>query len=157
MSICGVLCNANLLNQTLTQNICSIILNALDIPMKFSSPPDRDYYYAQVWDVVRKIPPGNVATYGQIASMIPPPTRMTATDYRAWGARWVGGAMAACPADVPWQRVINAQGRISLRKGGGHNRQRQLLEEEGIVFDERQRVDLDRYGWKNTIKENLDK
>jgi len=55
--------------------------------------------------------------------------------------------MAACPDDVPWQRIINAQGKISLR-GGGENRQRELLEDEGVVFDDRERVDLKRYGWK---------
>jgi methylated-DNA-protein-cysteine methyltransferase-like protein len=55
--------------------------------------------------------------------------------------------MAACPEDVPWQRVINAQGKISLRPGGGGQMQRQLLEEEGIEFDERERINLKRYGW----------
>ena len=116
--------------------------------MKFTSPPDRDYYYAQVWDVVRQIPEGNVATYGQIADLIPPPGKMNESDYRAWGARWVGGAMAACPSDVPWQRVINAQGKISLRRGGGKERQRHLLENEGIIFDNKERIDLKRFGWK---------
>jgi methylated-DNA-protein-cysteine methyltransferase-like protein len=115
--------------------------------MKFSSPPDRDFYYAQVWDIVRQIPLGKVATYGQIASMISPPEGMSESNYRAWGARWVGGAMAACPADVPWQRVINAQGKISIRRGGGKLHQRQLLEGEGIVFDDHERVDLGQYGW----------
>jgi methylated-DNA-protein-cysteine methyltransferase-like protein len=117
-------------------------------PMKFTSPPDKAYFFNQVWDVVRKIPRGKVATYGQVALLIPPPGGMSESDYRAWGARWVGGAMAACPADVPWQRVINAQGKISLRRGGGQTRQRQLLEDEGIVFDERQRVDLKEFGWE---------
>jgi methylated-DNA-protein-cysteine methyltransferase-like protein len=55
--------------------------------------------------------------------------------------------MAACPADVPWQRVINAQGKISVRKGGGSLEQRALLEAEGVEFDDRERVDLARYGW----------
>jgi methylated-DNA-protein-cysteine methyltransferase-like protein len=72
---------------------------------------------------------------------------MNPPDYEAWGARWVGGAMAACPDNVPWQRVVNAQGKISLRKGGGFLRQRELLEEEGVKFDQKDRIDLDRYGW----------
>jgi methylated-DNA-protein-cysteine methyltransferase-like protein len=59
----------------------------------------------------------------------------------------VGGAMAACPNDVPWQRVINAQGKVSQRRGGGEKLQRHLLEEEGVVFDEHDRVDLKKYGW----------
>ena len=118
--------------------------------MKFSSPPDRVLFYAQVWEVVRKIPAGKVATYGQVAAMIPPPEGMSESDYRAWGARWVGGAMSACPANVPWQRVINAQGKISIRRGEGHIRQRQLLEEEGIVFDNQDRVDLKQYRWSGS-------
>jgi methylated-DNA-protein-cysteine methyltransferase-like protein len=71
---------------------------------------------------------------------------MSEQDYRAFGARWVGGAMAACPEGVPWQRVINAQGKISLR-GGSETRQRELLESEGVIFDSRDRVDLQRFGW----------
>jgi methylated-DNA-protein-cysteine methyltransferase-like protein len=114
---------------------------------RFTSPPDRQVYNAQVWELVRQIPPGKVSTYGQIAAMIPPPGGMNEKDYLAWGARWVGGAMAACPADVPWQRVINAQGKISIRKGGGSLMQRSLLEAEGVEFDDRERVDLARYGW----------
>jgi methylated-DNA-protein-cysteine methyltransferase-like protein len=54
--------------------------------------------------------------------------------------------MAACPQDVPWQRVINSQGKISPRPGAA--RQRQLLEEEGIEFDERDKLDFKRFGWK---------
>ncbi len=53
--------------------------------------------------------------------------------------------MAHCPDGVPWWRVINAQGRISAREGA--ERQRGLLEGEGVVFDERGRVDLNRFGW----------
>ncbi len=114
----------------------------------FSSPPDPSAYNATVWEIVRQIPPGKVSTYGQIAGLIPPPGGMNLRDYDAFGARWVGGAMAACPPDVPWQRVINSQGKISLRPGGGHEVQRKLLEEEGIVFDERERVDLKKYRWE---------
>jgi methylated-DNA-protein-cysteine methyltransferase-like protein len=60
----------------------------------------------------------------------------------------VGGAMAACPADVPWQRVINSQGKVSLRKGGGGEEQRRLLEAEGVLFDEKERVDLSEFAWE---------
>jgi methylated-DNA-protein-cysteine methyltransferase-like protein len=66
-------------------------------------------------------------------------------EYEAFGPRWVGGAMAACPPDVPWQRVINAQGKISLRRGA--EQQRELLEAEGVTFDARERIDLKFYGW----------
>lgn len=112
----------------------------------FTSPPDPMGFKLQVWQIVRQIPPGKVATYGQIASLIPTPPGMSPQDFRAFGARWVGGAMAACPDDVPWQRVINAQGKISLR-GGGEEHQRQLLEAEGVIFDVRNRVDLKQYSW----------
>jgi methylated-DNA-protein-cysteine methyltransferase-like protein len=66
-------------------------------------------------------------------------------EYKAFGPRWVGDAMAACPGDVPWQRVINSQGKISQRPGA--ERQRQLLEEEGIVFV-KDKVDLKLYQWR---------
>lgn len=113
---------------------------------KYTSPTNRDAYNATVWEIVRQIPAGKVATYGQIAALIPAPEGTGGSGYRAWGARWVGGAMAACPPDVPWQRVINAQGKISLRKGA--NQQRQLLEAEGVTFDDRDRIDLVKFGWQ---------
>jgi methylated-DNA-protein-cysteine methyltransferase-like protein len=115
--------------------------------MRYTSPPNREAFNALVWEIVRQIPTGRVSTYGFVAKLIPPPERMTLKDYEAWGSRWVGGAMAACPDNVPWQRVINSQGKISIRKGGGHLRQRKLLEEEGVIFDERERVDLSNFGW----------
>jgi methylated-DNA-protein-cysteine methyltransferase-like protein len=111
----------------------------------FASPPNLHAFHAQVWDVVHQIPPGKVTTYGQIAKMIPPPEGVDAKSYLAFGPRWVGGAMAACPPDVPWQRVINAQGKISLRAGA--EEQRRLLEAEGVEFDERERIDLHLFGW----------
>jgi methylated-DNA-protein-cysteine methyltransferase-like protein len=113
----------------------------------FSSPPDPQAYYRQVWDLVREVPHGRVATYGQIAKMLPPPTGVEIETYAAFGPRWVGGAMAACPDDVPWQRVINSQGKISPRPGGAQ-KQRLLLEEEGVMFDAKDRIDLKKYGWQ---------
>ena len=85
-----------------------------------------------------------MATYGQIALMLPPPAGVDFESYRAFGPRWVGGAMAACPDDVPWQRVINSQGKISERPGA--EKQRLLLEGEGIEFV-KDKVDLKKYGW----------
>lgn len=113
----------------------------------YTSPPDPLAFNTQVWEIVREIPRGKISTYGQIALMIPPPEGVAADEYRAVGARWVGAAMAACPDDVPWQRVINAQGKVSVRRGGGEQLQRHLLEEEGVEFDDRDRVDLKRYVW----------
>ena len=95
--------------------------------------------YEKIYHVVRQIPVGKVATYGQIAKII---DRCT--------ARMVGYAMAALPSnvDVPWQRVINHRGEISRRsRGDGCLRQRKLLEEERIGFDPKGRVDLKKVLW----------
>lgn len=95
--------------------------------------------YERIYAVVRQIPPGKVATYGQVSAIVGGCT-----------ARMVGYAMAALPfgTDVPWQRVINRQGKISLRSSGlGSARQRQLLEAEGVEFDSRDRIDFDEVGW----------
>jgi len=113
--------------------------------MSFTSPPDPIIYNHQVWDVVRQIPPGKVATYGQIAKLIPTPEGVGEKAYLSLGPRWVGSAMAKCPEDVPWQRVINSKGEISIRPGG--EEQRHLLEDEGVEFNDRGRVDLVRFGW----------
>lgn len=113
--------------------------------MNYPSPPDPQAYYEQVWHLVRQIPYGRVATYGQIAHMIPAPDDIDPAEYKAFSPRWVGSAMAACPPDVPWQRVINSQGKISKRPGA--EKQRQLLEEEGVMFV-KDKVDLKLYQWR---------
>jgi methylated-DNA-protein-cysteine methyltransferase-like protein len=113
----------------------------------FSSPPHPAEFNARVWELVRQVPRGRVTTYGRVAELLGIPAGVEAGTYRTHGARWVGGAMAACPADVPWQRVFNSQGKISIRSGGGHLKQLALLEAEGVEFDEKQRVDLARFEW----------
>lgn len=113
--------------------------------MHYIPPPNQQAYYEQVWNLVRQIPRGKVATYGQIAQMLPPPVGVEVEAYQAFSPRWVGNAMAACPDDVPWQRVINSQGKISQRPGA--ERQRHLLEQEGIMFV-KDKVDLKLYRWK---------
>ncbi|MGE5072489.1 MAG: MGMT family protein [Anaerolineae bacterium] len=112
---------------------------------RFTSPPDPTQFNERVWQLVRQVPRGKVATYGQIALMLPPPQGVDFDSYRAFAPRWVGSAMAACPDDVPWQRVINSQGKISERAGA--EKQRQLLEEEGVVFV-KDKIDLKKYGWR---------
>lgn len=95
--------------------------------------------YQRIRTIVRQIPPGSVATYGQIAAIVGSCT-----------ARMVGYAMAnlAPESDVPWQRVINAQGKISPRGDPlSSERQRVLLQEEGIVFGANGQVNLRRYRW----------
>ena len=113
--------------------------------MQTKSPPNQQEYNEQVWTLVRQVPQGKVVTYGQIAQMIPPPTGMEPQEYKAYGPRWVGDAMAACPNDVPWQRVINAQGKISDRPGS--QTQRHRLEQEGIAFVN-DKVNLKLYQWQ---------
>ena len=119
----------------------------------FASPPNLKAYYEQVWNIARQIPVGRVATYGQIAKLIPPPVGVELEAYAAFAPRWVGGAMAACPDDVPWQRVINSQGKISERPGA--ERQRPLLEAEGIIFDAKDRIDLKKYGWSGRNEDDI--
>jgi methylated-DNA-protein-cysteine methyltransferase related protein len=123
-------------------------------------PPDPAAFNALVWLIVRQIPAGQVSTYGQIASMIPAPAGADETDYQRLGAVWVGKAMNAVSArddgDVPWQRVINSQGGISLPEGSrAAVQQRQRLEQEGVTFDSRQRVDLKRWGWDGPLEDWL--
>jgi len=120
---------------------------------QFTSSPNKQAFNEKVWVIVRQIPPGKVTSYGQIAAMIPPPEGMNPKSYDAFAARWVGGAMAACPNDVPWQRVINSQGKLSVRAGA--ELQRELLESEGIVFNERSRVNFKEFGWQGPTEEWL--
>ncbi len=122
--------------------------SAIHQAQRYISPPHREDYNRKVWVLVRQIPVGKVSTYGKIAGLIDPPEGMDPKSYLAFGARWVGGAMANCPQDVPWQRVINSQGKVSLRPGTGGNQQRELLESEGVIFDDHDRVDLKVYAWE---------
>lgn len=107
--------------------------------------PARDVFYQTVWMIARMIPPGKVSTYGQIAGFIPCPEGVDEQLYAAYRARWAGSAMAACPDDVPWQRVVNSQGKVSERAGAAH--QRALLEAEGVGFDARGKINLRYFGW----------
>ena len=113
-----------------------------------SAPGRRKAYGAKVYAIVRAIPPGRVMTYGGIAAFIPPPAGTNWTGYVRVRARWVGYAMAVCPDDVPWQRVVNAQGRISSRPGFSPALQRALLKKEGVRFDRSGQLDLNVLGWK---------
>jgi methylated-DNA-protein-cysteine methyltransferase-like protein len=99
-------------------------------------------FQRRVWRLVVKIPRGKVATYGQIAVWLGWPRR----------ARMVGMAMRHCPTGVPWQRVVNAQGGISLRAAfGSMLTQRILLEQEGVTL-RGGRVPLSRYRWQGPRK-----
>lgn len=97
-----------------------------------------DGFYQRVYQIVARVPPGKVVTYGQIARHLGMPQR----------ARTVGWAMRRCPGDLPWHRVVNAQGGLSQGAYLGRcSLQRALLEEEGVTFDSAGRVDLMAFGW----------
>jgi methylated-DNA-protein-cysteine methyltransferase-like protein len=96
--------------------------------------------YERIYTIVRRIPSGRVATYGQVARLAG----------LAGHARQVGYALHALPngTTVPWHRVVNAQGAVSRRAvPGAELEQRLRLEAEGIPFDGRGRVSLDRFHW----------
>ncbi|MDF1521076.1 MAG: MGMT family protein [Brevefilum sp.] len=102
---------------------------------------DDQKLYQRIYAMVRQIPPGRVTSYGRIAELVGGCT-----------ARMVGYAMAALKRgiapDVPWQRVVNAKGKISVHGDGiGNAMQRSILEDEGIQFDESDRIDFSRFGW----------
>lgn len=110
----------------------------LDCPVMPSTPSST---HSRILAVVRRIPRGRVATYGQVAALAGLPRQ----------PRLVGYALHALPSStaVPWHRVINAKGMISIRSMGGPSlSQRLLLEREGVTFDARGRVSLERYQWK---------
>lgn len=96
--------------------------------------------HARILAVVRRIPAGRVATYGQVAALAGLPRH----------ARLVGYALHALPEEsrVPWHRVVNAAGKISLRRGVGPALQRALLEREGVAFGPNVTISLARYAWR---------
>lgn len=98
-------------------------------------------FFEQVYRLVRRVPRGRVTSYGAVARMLGHPR----------AARTVGWALHSLPegSDVPWQRVINSQGRIPAA-GREHaaDLQRALLEAEGITFDAHGVVDWERFGWE---------
>ena len=94
-------------------------------------------FFARVYALVRKIPRGRVVTYGQVARALGAPH----------GARTEGWAMRVCPAQVPWHRVVNARGEISLRPATGYHEQRVRLKAEGVQFGRTGMIDLKKYGF----------
>lgn len=96
--------------------------------------------YQRIYTVVRRIPPGRIATYGQVAAIAG----------LSGQARQVGYALHNLSADtaVPWHRVINAKGQVSRRSTPGWETEQQLrLEDEGVAFDSHGRADLKNLRW----------
>ena len=96
-------------------------------------------FYNKTLNIIRQIPYGKVVTYGQIAVIAGKPKSARQV---AWILHSSSGKEG-----LPWHRVINRKGMISLKEGYGYELQRKLLEDEGIVFDERNTIDLSRYSW----------
>jgi methylated-DNA-protein-cysteine methyltransferase-like protein len=113
-------------------------------PAAFGAPS----FYQACWEVVREVPPGKVVTYGQVATWLDSPRSARAVGYAMFNVD-----TRAHPG-VPWHRVINAKGEISV--GGNIHRpdvQRKMLEAEGVTFDEQGRVDLRRVRWEGAAVE----
>lgn len=93
----------------------------------------------KIIETIRAIPEGRVSTYGTVAAL--------AGNRR--GARQVSRILHSCSRteNLPWHRVINREGRISLGRFQGHDEQKRLLLAEGVRFDATGRIDLDRFGW----------
>ncbi len=108
-------------------------------------------FFERVYLVVQRIPAGKVASYGQIAALLGHPQ----------AARTVGWALSSLTSqragEVPWQRVINSAGRISISRADlSADLQRALLEEEGVAFDENEHVDWNRFGWEGMDWEEIE-
>ena len=98
-----------------------------------------DSFQQRIWQIVAAIPAGRVATYGDVAQLAGSPR----------AARQVGGVLSRLPqgSTLPWHRVVNRHGAISLQ-GDGLFRQRDALEAEGVVVSDDGRIDLEAYRWR---------
>ena len=100
-------------------------------------------WYQNVWKVVSEIPPGHVLTYGEVARL---------SGNAGW-ARRVSQALRRAPRkmNLPWHRVINAQGKIAFPEdSSGWTRQKEMLEDEGVVFM-KGKIHLERFGYRGAV------
>tara|TARA_Y100001936_G_C15814712_1_gene528494 strand:+ start:402 stop:713 length:312 start_codon:yes stop_codon:yes gene_type:complete len=101
--------------------------------------PKSSNIFKKIYRIINSIPYGQVATYGQIAQLVP-----------VSSARVVGFALSRLPdseKNTPWHRVINRDGKISSRNPNDVMLQRKLLISEGVKFDNNGKVDLKTFGW----------
>jgi methylated-DNA-protein-cysteine methyltransferase-like protein len=104
--------------------------------------------YKKIWEQAALIPAGQVASYGQVAKQAGLPRR---------GARMVARAVAAAPREMelPWHRIVNAQGCISIPKTSArYEQQQELLRAEGVPVKDG-KLDIDKHGWSPTLDELL--
>ncbi|MEM6987183.1 MAG: MGMT family protein [Pseudomonadota bacterium] len=107
-------------------------------------PEPNTAFRQRVWDFVRSIPCGRVVSYGQIARAVGPNDGDDPHAYQREGARWVGAALAKCPTDVPWHRVVNSRGKVTYQAAA--QQQHALLVLEGIHLTGGV-VDMRQYQW----------
>lgn len=105
-----------------------------------------------VWKIVRQIPSGKVSTYGQIASMLPCPKLVEPEEFQKLAPKWVGQSMNMVSGvdnqNIPWWRVINAKGGISLPEGSAAAlKQLTRLKKEGVTFNAKEQTDFAEFGW----------
>ncbi len=96
-------------------------------------------FYESVIDIIKRIPPGKVATYGEIADYVGNKRAARQVSY-ILNSSWE-------KHKLPWHRVVNSKGGISLRKGHGYELQKKLLKREGIIFNEEDCIDLKKFQW----------
>jgi methylated-DNA-protein-cysteine methyltransferase-like protein len=96
-------------------------------------------FYERVVSAIKAIPRGRVATYGRIARVAGNPGAARQVAYILHSS--------SQKAALPWHRVVNSKGGISLKRGHGYEMQRQLLLDEGVAFDMNDRIDLNHYAW----------
>lgn len=112
---------------------------------QLSESESESNFLKKVLKIVRRIPWGKILTYGQVATIAGSPR----------ASRIVGGILfwQGPWSKLPWQRVINAQGKISTYRVGCGEKQRALLEGEGLVFRKDDSIDLKKYQWRPTVRE----
>jgi len=100
-------------------------------------------FFQRVVDIIQRIPNGKVATYGQIAAYAGNPHAARQVAYILHSA--------SQKKNLPWHRVVNSKGGISLKPRHGYELQKQLLKKEGIAFDANDYIDLKRFQWEVVV------
>ncbi len=104
----------------------------------------KDKLSTRIIDIIKNIPKGKIMTYGQIAKLAGNPRAARAVS-------WVLHSSSK-KYNLPWHRVINSKGKISIKSKYGYERQKQLLKKEGVEFDENEKVDLEKYQYYGVKK-----